>query len=63
METLFALILTSCVIDMNNNPVCETFQVELSTTKEICEERKLENMSFLFEEDRLDCELVKYEKE
>lgn len=63
METLFALVLTSCLLSDTNNMVCEEFQVELSTTHSLCLEKKKENTPFLLEFDTLDCIPVTYEKE
>lgn len=63
METLFALILTSCVLDVNHEAVCEPFQVELATTHAQCIMYKEAETPFLLEMERLDCDPVTYVKE
>ncbi|QAY01144.1 hypothetical protein ZPAH1_orf00127 [Aeromonas phage ZPAH1] len=63
METLFALILTSCVISENNTIVCEEFQVELATTKSVCDLKLQQETTKLFELESLRCEKVEYKVE
>ncbi|ADQ53384.1 hypothetical protein 65p376 [Aeromonas phage 65] len=63
METLFALVLTSCLFNDKDEVVCEPFQVEIATTLELCEKKKKEETPFLLEMEKLECTPVTYKKD
>lgn len=63
METLFAIILTSCVLGADNNVYCEPFQIKLYETKSLCESNLPKYRATQEEFEKYDCYPVQYEKD
>lgn len=61
METLFALVLTSCVMGSNNEFSCEDFQIALTSNNEQCKILKEFEIDKIQEFDTLECKKVTYE--